>query len=382
MTNEQGNVLPPRGDSTADGADAPAPAPVPVPVSAPDPVPVPVPDPVPAPGSAPAGVPDAPTVLYVRFRGAGGEAPDGAVYAGLLGLLGAFTPVVEAIGQDGALADVRGALRYFGRDAAGLAAVIRVRALALYGVDCVIGAGPNPLLARMAAREAGPGTTLVVGDAAEFLAGRPVAALHGVGPATARTLCGYGLDTAGRVAAAPLAVLQRILGVRTGREVYEKAHGIDRTRVVPNAAARSVAAERTFPLDELDRDRHRRALLSLTGELGARMRGEGQVCRSLTLTVRYADRTTTTRTRALAEPTAHSASLTGAAYRLLDALGLQRARVRALTLRAEGLVPAERAAHQLTFDPTDDKARRLEAVADRARAKFGPRAVIPGSLAA
>lgn len=380
MTNEQGNVLPPRGDSTADGTDAPVPAPVSAPVPASS-APVPASS-APVPGSAPAGAPDAPTVLYVRFRGAGGEAPDGAAYTGLLGLLGAFTPVVEAVGQDGALADVRGALRYFGRDAAGLAAVIRVRALALYGVDCVIGAGPNPLLARMAAREAGPGTTLVVGDAAEFLAGRPVAALHGVGPATARTLCGYGLDTVDRVAAAPLAVLQRILGVRTGREVYEKAHGVDRTRVVPNAAARSVAAERSFPRDELDRDRHRRALLSLAGELGARMRGEGQVCRSLTLTVRYADRTTTTRTRALAEPTAHSASLTGAAYRLLDALGLQRARVRALTLRAEGLVPAERAAHQLSFDPADDKARRLEAVADRARAKFGPRAVIPGSLAA
>ncbi|MGW7368286.1 DNA polymerase Y family protein [Streptomyces sp. NPDC054841] len=322
------------------------------------------------------------SVLYLRFRGPDGAAPDAAAYAGLLGLLGAFTPVVEAVGPDGALADVRGALRYFGRDAAGLAAVIRVRALALYGADCVIGAGPNPLLARMAARDAGPGATLVVGDAVEFLAGRPVAALHGVGPATARALCGYGLDTVDRVAAAPLAVLQRILGARAGREVYEKAHGLDRTQVVPNAAARSVAAERTFPRDELDRDRHRRALLSLAEELGARMRGDGQVCRSLTLTVRYADRTTTTRSRALTEPTAHSAALTGAAYRLLDALGLQRARVRALALRAEGLIPAERAAHQLTFDPADEKARRLEAVADRARAKYGPRAVIPGSLAA
>ncbi|GFH37113.1 DNA polymerase [Streptomyces pacificus] len=330
----------------------------------------------------PAGGANAPTVLCVRFRGAGEEAPDGAAFAGLLGMLGAVTPVVEAVGRDAALADVSGALRYFGRDAAGLAALIRVRALALYGVDCVIGAGPNPLLARMAALEAGSGTTLVVEGAAEFLAGRPVAALHGVGPATARILCGYGLDTVDRLAAAPLAVLQRILGVRTGREVHEKARGIDRTRVVPNAAARSVAGERAFPRDELDRDRHRRALLSLAGELGARMRRDGQVCRSLTLTVRYADRTTTTRTRVLSEPTAHSVSLTGAAYRLLDVLGLQRARVRALALRAEGLVPAERAAHQLTFDSADDKARRLEAVADRARAKYGPRAVIPGSLAA
>jgi hypothetical protein len=34
------------------------------------------------------------------------------------------------------------------------------------------------------------------------------------------------------------------------------------------------------------------------------------------------------------------------------------------------------------FDPADEKARRIEAVADRARAKFGPRAIMPGALAA
>ncbi|MFJ8587178.1 hypothetical protein ACIRD2_21370 [Streptomyces sp. NPDC093595] len=318
-------------------------------------------------------------ILYVRFRL---EPMHEALLPHLVGLLGGFTPVVEAVPPDAALADVRGAVRYFGRGPAELAAVIRVRALALYGVECAIGAGPNPLLARMAARDAAPGRTLVVDDPEAFLRDKPVAALHGVGPATARTLCSYGLDSAGRVAAAPLAVLQRILGARAGREVWERARGIDRTAVVPNAASRSVAAERAFDRDELDRDRHRRALLSLAGELGARMRGEEQVCRSLTLTVRYADRSATVRTRALREPTAHSADLAATAYALHEALGLQRARVRALALRAEGLMPAEQAAHQLSFDPADEKARRLEAVADRARARFGPGVIGPGSLAA
>ena len=115
------------------------------------------------------------------------------------------------------------------------------------------------------------------------------------------------------------------------------------------------------------------------------MRGEDQVCRSLALTVRYADRTgyaTITRTRTLPEPTAHSAALTAAAYRMYESLGLQRARVRAVSLRAEGLGPAERATHQLTFDPTDERARRIEEVADRARDKFGPGAIVPGTLAA
>ncbi|WP_328539584.1 DNA polymerase Y family protein [Streptomyces sp. NBC_00344] len=299
-----------------------------------------------------------------------------------LGLIEDLTPVVQAFPPDVALADVRGAQRYFGRSAVELAALLRVRALAHHGLDCAIGVGPNPLLARMAARDARPGTTLAVDDAIAFLADRPAAALYGVGPKTARTLCSYGLDSIGRIAAAPLATLQRIAGARAGRELQERARGIDRTQVVPNAAARSIASERAFPRDELDRERHRRALLSLADELGARMRGEGQVCRSLTLTVRYADRSTTTRGRTLAEPTAHSVALTATAYAIHESLGLQRARVRGIGLRAEGLTPVEHSAHQLTFDPADDRARRIEAVADRARARFGPRAIVPGALAA
>ncbi|MEW2495730.1 hypothetical protein AB0942_19700 [Streptomyces nodosus] len=323
------------------------------------------------------------TILCVRFQL---PAMDEAALPVLLGLLKEFTPVVQALPPDGALADLRGAVRYFGRDAVELAALIRVRALAHHGVDCAIGAGPGPMLARMALRQAAPGAVRVVPEdpeaVREFLSGLPVRALPGVGGVTARTLCEYGLDTVGKVAAAPPSTVQRLVGARAGRELRERANGIDRGRVAPNAASNSLAAERSFPRDELDPGRHRRALLSAAEELGVRLRARNQVCRTLTLTVRYADRSSTTRSRTLAEPTAHSAALTAEAYRGYEALGLQRARVRVLALRAEGLGSAEHAAHQLTFDPVDEKIRRIEEVADRARAKFGPRAVMPGSLAA
>ncbi len=238
------------------------------------------------------------TILCVRF-----QLPPmyEAALPGLLGLLEEFTPVVQALPPDGALADLRGAERYFGRTALELASVIRVRALALHGVDCVIGAGPGPMTARMALREARPGRTRAVaeGEVPEFLAGQPVVALPGVGARTARTLCEYGLDTLGRVAAAPLSTLQRLVGARAGRELHERANGVDRGRVVPDAVSRSLAAERPFTRDELDPDRHRRALLSAAEELGARLRALDKVCRGLTLTVRYADRSATTRTRTL-----------------------------------------------------------------------------------
>ncbi|MEV7286417.1 hypothetical protein AB0O01_17875 [Streptomyces sp. NPDC093252] len=329
------------------------------------------------------------TILCVRFqppREDAGAAPEGAL-PGLLALLEEFTPVVQALPPDGALADLRGAERYFGRNAVQLASVIRVRALARYGVDCVTGAGPGPLLARLALRTARPGVTRAVpGDPdgiAEFLAGQPVGALPGVGAATARTLGGYGLDTLGAVAAAPLSTLQRLIGAKAGRVLHEQANGVDRGRVVSTAvSSSSLVAERAFDRDELDPDRHRRALLSATGELGGRLRALEKICRGLTLTVRYADRSATVRTRTLHEPTAHSAALVQEVYRMYEALGLQRARVRGVAVRAEGLAARERGAHQLSFDPVDEKVRRIEEVADRARARFGERAVMPGRLAA
>ncbi|NLU69048.1 hypothetical protein [Streptomyces sp. HNM0574] len=330
-------------------------------------------------------------VLYVRLGR--DDAPDGTGpgtedrYARLLALLADVSPVVQPLPPDAALVDVGGALRYFGRDAVALAGLVRLRTTALYGGGCTIGVAANPLLARMAARAARPGTVRVVrpGEEAEFLDRRPVIDLHGVGPATARTLCGYGLDTVGRVAAAPPATLQRILGASAGRRVYAYARGIDPSPVAahPRAGAGTTAqpgpmtAEHRFGHDELDPSERRRALLALADDLGYRLRSDELAARGLTLTVRYADRSVTTRTRTLPEPTAHTPALASAAYALHDALGLQRARVRGLALRVEDPAEGRSAPRQLSLDPREEKARRAEAAADRARRRFGVGAVQP-----
>ncbi|GAB2921308.1 DNA polymerase Y family protein [Streptomyces mayteni] len=319
-------------------------------------------------------------VLHIRFPGCPPER-----YPALLRLLHGITPVVQALPPDAALADVRGARRYFDLDAVQLARLVRVRALALHGADCAVGVAGNPLLARLALDRLGraPGVFAVPDTAsgvAGFLADQPVATLPGVGPATARALAGYGLETAGETAAAPPATLQRILGAATARRVLAAARGVDQSQVVPSGPARVLTAEHRFAEDELDAERRRRALLTLADELGFRLRDTGQTTGSLTLTVRYADLATTTRGRALPEPTAHTPALAGVAYALHDALGLQRARVRAVALRADALADAAHATRQLSLDPRDERRRLAEAAADRARRRFGPRAAGPAGI--
>ncbi|MEU6934811.1 helix-hairpin-helix domain-containing protein [Streptomyces sp. NPDC046374] len=254
--------------------------------------------------------------------------------------------------------------------------MIRLRLLALHGVQSSAGAGPTRSIAAMAAAVTPPGAATIVGndpyDIAAFLRPKPAAALPGIGPKTARTLSRYAITTIGDIADTAPATLQRILGTAPAREAHARARGIDDRPVVPAAAPKSLATRHRFEHDELDPDRHRRTLLGLAEELGARLRDGRETAQGLTLTVTYADRTQTTRTHTLTEATAHTPALAATALELLTSLALQRARVRTLSLRAEQLRPAEHTTHQLTLDDHDDKLRRLEAALDRARARYGP----------
>lgn len=251
-----------------------------------------------------------------------------------------------------------------------------------------VGGGRSPLIAAMAAVAAVAAAsrrrvTIIAPDdasVAAFLRPQPLTALPGIGSATAKTLSRYGITTIGQLADTPTGPLIRLLGAHAARELHARARGLDDRSVQRTALIRSSSVTHLFERDELDPAAHRRALLALAEELGARLRAAGDACKGLTLSVRYADGSRTTRTRTLPEPTSHSPALARTAHDALQALGLQRARVRALSLRAE-LAPAATAHHQLSLDAGHDRARLLETVADRARARFGPHSVKPATLA-
>ena len=67
-------------------------------------------------------------------------------------------------------------------------------------------------------------------------------------------------------------------------------------------------------------------------------------------------------------------------YATFAALGLQRARVRAVTARTGNLATATGTAAQLTFDRSTESHRTLEPVLERAARRFGPGAIAPAAL--
>ncbi|WP_434482075.1 DNA polymerase Y family protein [Streptomyces sp. NBC_01340] len=299
-------------------------------------------------------------------------------------LLEDFTPRVQLL-EDGALLDLTGATRWWHRDARGITELVQLRVLAYFGVRSSAAVAGTPMLAAMACALTPLGRRTVIDDSPEaisaFLQPRPVRDLPGVGGKTAALLGEYGLHTVGDVADVPQHTLQRLLGARAGRALHEHARGRDTTAVDPTPAPASLSTEHRFPRDELDPAAHRRILLALADELGARLRATDQIATGVTCTIRYADLSATRRSRTLPEATQHTVLLARAAYTLYDSLGLQRARVRSIALRADALQPADRATRQLTLDASDDKPLAIEAVADRARARYGHQVIYPAALA-
>ncbi|MFE2526372.1 hypothetical protein ACFXEL_19245 [Streptomyces sp. NPDC059382] len=308
----------------------------------------------------------------------------GEGYREVLELLREFSPLVQALPPRAALVQARGAQRYFGIEAARIAEVVRLRAVARLGTDVRIGVAATWALAAMAsARIPGPGGILAVPDDPDavtgFLGPLPVEALYGLGSRQAEALRGYGLHTVEALTRVPPGVVERILGKRAGRLVAERARGIDPRPVTPRDLPSSAAVRSGFTREELDGPHARATLLALVVRLGALLRGRRQAARSLSLTLRFAGGTRWEKTRRLTEPSAHDEDLRTAAYRLMDAAGLQRARLTGMVLRAEDLTGAERVARQISLDPVRESRLTVEAAVDRANARFGAGTVRPAA---
>ena len=101
-----------------------------------------------------------------------------------------------------------------------------------------------------------------------------------------------------------------------------------------------MGADETFGRDTDDREVVLREVLRLSAKVAGRMRTAQVAGRTVTLKVRFADFTTITRSRTLGEATDVTQEIYRTAADLFTALGLQRARIRLVGVRVEGLVPA------------------------------------------
>jgi DNA polymerase IV len=253
-------------------------------------------------------------------------------------ILTGFTPLVEPLALDEAFLDVAGAVQLFG-DPPAIGEAIRHEVRRELGLPCSVGVGPTKSVAKLLSARAKPDGLLhwPVDEVPARLRPLPVSALWGAGPRTVERLTVYGLRTIGDVADADVRTLVGVVGDALGRQLHALARGIDPRPVVVAEPARTVSSEATFARDVDDPEVLARRLLRLADEATARMRRQGLAARTVGIKVRLADFSTVTRAHTLDRATDRTHDVVGIAMALLDALRLERARVRLLGVRLSNL---------------------------------------------
>jgi len=169
------------------------------------------------------------------------------------------------------------------------------------GMVCSIGLAPNKLLAKIASDLDKPDGFCVLRreQMLEAVGEHPATLIPGVGPKTAERLEAAGIRTVGELATATDDVLGRALGPRAGRELRERANGIDEREIETERERKSESVETTFPHNVDDPLVLRETLERLVANLCERLDASGHRGRTITLKIRLQPFRTFTRSKTL-----------------------------------------------------------------------------------
>ena len=300
-----------------------------------------------------------------------------------------YTDLVEPFGIDESWLDVTGSLHLFGGDPKELANRLRDEVRRRFGLTISVGVSFNKVFAKLGSDYKKPDATTVI-TRENFRAlvwPLPVTDLLYVGRAAERTFQKFGVHTIGDLAAFDQEHLFTLLG-KNGVQLHSYACGEDTSPVAPAGQytpPKSVGSGYTFPQNLQGREEIRAGIAQLADQVARRLRKCGMKCQGISLSIRdpgFQDRSRQSR---LEPPTDLARELTQAAFQLADSFWKMDSPVRALTVTAIYLIPAEEAGAQLDLlsqeaDGKRERLERLECAMDAIRAKYGSGAIAPASF--
>lgn len=205
------------------------------------------------------------------------------------------------------------------------------------GVTCSIGVGTTKSVAKIASDMDKPrGITVVYpGGERAFLDPLPVRTVSGVGAAAERALVACGIRTLGDLARADAGILKKVFG-KNGEMMRRRAAGEDASPVETDDEVKSVSNEVTFAEDLTTCEEVEAAIGTIAAKVGRRLRRKGLKGRTLSLRVRYDDRTTRSAQTQLAHPSDNEIAFTPALLRLADDLWRPGMKIRLLGVGMAG----------------------------------------------
>ena len=300
----------------------------------------------------------------------------------IMDVLRDFSPLVEPASIDEAYVDLTGLEMVFTEGAVALARRIQAEVMARTSLSCSVGLAPAKFLAKIASDMHKPrGLSVLTHDAVEaFLQTLDVGKIPGVGKHTLVTLHNYGVFTAGDVRRHPRDFWVRKLG-KAGEALFDRALGIDNRMVEPEYARKSESAETTFSRDTSDMNELATWLLRHAERVGAGLRREKLLGRTIVLKVKYSDFTQITRSRTLDAPTNATRVIYEEALALLRDLNPQKPlRLIGLGVSQFGERPVQLSLLPEASSASKEKDAALDTVIDGLRNKFGNKAIVRGKL--
>jgi DNA polymerase-4 len=212
-----------------------------------------------------------------------------------------IVPTIEQAGIDEGYLDLGEVAPVFD-DARALGEAVQTVVRARTRLSCSIGIATSKVVAKVASDRRKPGGLTVVrpGREAAFLAPFPIRILPGIGPRAEERLAAAGVVTIGDLAALDDERLRALIGGgKIGRELRERARGIDRRPLEVSTERISISQEETFERDIGDPERLHDELRRMATKLAEHLRARGQVARTVTTKVRYPDFSIRTRSTSL-----------------------------------------------------------------------------------
>ncbi len=292
-------------------------------------------------------------------------------------VLETFTPAVEVAALDDFYLDFTGTDRLY-PDFAGTLQRMQQSVSDQTELSVSVGAATSKLVASVASRLRRPRGFRIVPPGAEkdFLAPLPVEKLYGIGHAHTATLSERGIETIGQLRQVPLRALVATFGEVIGRQLWERARGLDPRAVLAPPEPKSISRETTVEGGTIDLEFLSGLVEYLAERIGATLRAAGRQARSLSLRLRYTDFYSANRATKLAPPTNDEKSLLAAALEMLRALFTRRVALRFVGLSVANLEP-ERRQNEL-FDARANRRWYLNRGVDAVRGRFGWNAVFYG----
>ncbi|MBA4538207.1 DNA polymerase IV [Bacillus aquiflavi] len=237
---------------------------------------------------------------------------------GMFQILRQFSDLVEPVSIDEGYVDITDS--YELGSPITIAQLIQKRLLNQLDLPCSIGIAPNKFLAKTASDMKKPmGITILrKREIRNIIWPRQVGEMHGIGEKTALKLKKINIYTIGDLAKANEIQLRKLLGIN-GIKLKERANGIDTRPVDPEAVAefKSVGNSTTLPKDTVNQHELFTVLEKLADKVSIRMKQKKVLAVNISITIRYKDRKTISRSKKLLNPVVQKDEITAIAKQLL-----------------------------------------------------------------